>query len=153
MLNGDEDFFGQQSTSAFQESQLSNSVSSTNVNNTSLHLLESITYFQTSTERRSESSNSNTEESNWHASGTVSVEAEASANIGFASGSVKTSASEASVNFDIDTSSFSDEVAEIVDFSSKTASIALQTIKDIAIMVEKQEDLRAIQEQYMVRAI
>jgi len=48
-----------------------------------------------------------------------------------------------------------DEVAEIVYISNNIASGVLETIKKIAIEVEKQEDLSAVKEQYMdaLRAI
>ena len=139
----------EKSKTTSQETQLSSSVSITHVHYTSPHLLENFAYIQTSTEKRSESSNSKTKESNWHASGTVSVEAEASVNVGIASGSVKTSAASGGGSA---TSGFSDEVAEVVDFTSDIASNALQTIKNIAITVEKHENLRAVQEIFMVRA-
>ena len=46
-----------------------------------------------------------------------------------------------------------DEVAEVVDITNDIASNALQTIKNIAITVEKHENLRAVQEIFMVRAM
>ena len=151
MLNGVEEFSRQQSTSATasQETQLSSSVSYYNANDTFLNLLKNCTYIQASTEERVESSQSKTNEGDWHASGTVSVEAGASVNVGIASGSVKTSAASGGGSA---TSGFSDEVAEVVDFTSDIASNALQTIKNIAITVEKHENLRAVQEIFMVRA-
>merc|ERR1712061_588885 len=94
MLNREEDFSRQQSTSATasQETQLSSS---------------------SSTEERIESSQSKTEESNWHASATVG------GNFGLLSASAPAGGGSA-------TSSFSDEVAEVVDFPNDIASNALQ---------------------------